>query len=106
MRWFVCRLAAFIAVAFVSMAAAMVATAGVSSAECGPNMSWNPVTNVCKLPPPPPAWYTPPPAYAPSFAGADVPPPPPSPVWAQQAPMWSVGFRQWGAYIGGVWVPF
>ena len=75
MRWFVRRLAVVTAVAFVSMAAAAVATPGVSSAECGPNMSWNPVTNVCKLPPAPPAWYTPPPPYAPSFAPLDVPPP-------------------------------
>lgn len=83
MRWFGRRLAAVIAVAFISMAAAVVATPGVSSAECGPNMSWNPVTNVCKLPPAPPAWYTPRPPYAP----LDVPSPPPWPWWSPQAPM-------------------
>jgi hypothetical protein len=105
MRWFVRRLAACIAVAFVSMAAVVFATPGVSSAECGPNMSWNPVTNVCKLPPAPPAWYTPPPPYAPSFAPPNVPPPPPWPAWSPRAPMWSNGFQQWGVYIGGVWVP-
>jgi hypothetical protein len=105
MRWFV-RSAIVIAVAFVSMAATAVATPAVSSADCDPNMSWNPTTKVCKLPPPPPAWYTAPPPYAPSFAPPDIPPPPPSPPWAPQAPMWSNGFHQWGAYIGGVWVPF
>jgi hypothetical protein len=105
MRWFVCRLAAF-AVAFVSMAAAMVATPGVSSAACAPNMSWNRVTDECKPPPPPPAWYVPRPAYAPSFAPPDIPPPPPAPWWAPQAPMWSTGYQQWGAYIGNVWFPF
>jgi hypothetical protein len=105
MRWFGRRLAAVIAVAFVPMAAAVVVTPGVSSAECGPNMSFNPVTNVCKLPPAPPAWYTPPPPYAPSFAPQDVPPPPPWPAWAPHAPMWSNGYHQWGVYVGGVWVP-
>ena len=105
MRWFGRRLAAVIAVAFGSMAAVVVATPGVSSAECGPNTSWNPATNVCKLPPAPPAWYTPPPAYAPSFAPLDAPPAPPWPWWAPHAPMWSNGFQQWGVYVGGVWVP-
>ncbi|WP_082973016.1 MULTISPECIES: hypothetical protein [unclassified Mycobacterium] len=104
MRWFGRRLAALIAVAFASMAAA-VATPGVSSAECGSNMSWNPATRECKPPPASPAWYTPPPPYAPSFAGQDVPPPPPQPWWTSEPPMWSVGFHQWGIYVGGVWVP-
>jgi hypothetical protein len=105
MRWFGRRLAAVIAVAFVPMAPAVVVTPGVASAECGPNMSFNPVTNMCKLPPAPPAWYTPPPPYAPSFAPLDVPPPPPWPSWAPHAPMWSNGYHQWGVYVGGVWVP-
>ena len=105
MRSFVRCLAAVIAVAFVSMAAAVLATPGVSSAQCGPNMSWNPVTNVCKLPPPPPAWYTAPPPYAPAFAPPDVPPPPPTPWWARTDPVWSNGFQRWGFVIGGVWVP-
>ena len=105
MGWFGRRLAAVIAVAFVSMAAVVVATPGVSSAECAPNMSRNPTTGECKLPPAPPAWYTPPPPYAPSFAGLDVPPPPPRPWWLSDAPMWSNGFHQWGVYVGGAWVP-
>jgi hypothetical protein len=105
MGWFGRRVAVVIAVAFVSMAAAVVATPGVSSAECDPNMSWNPTTGACKLPPAPPAWYTPPPAYAPSFAPQDVPPPPPWPAWAPQAPMWSNGYQHWGVYVGNVWVP-
>lgn len=99
------RLAAGVAVALVSMAAEVAATPAVSSAECGPNMSRNPVTNECKPPPPVPAWYTPPPPYAPSFAPPDVPPPPPWPSWAPHAPMWSNGYQQWGVYVGGVWVP-
>ena len=83
MRWFVRRLAAVVAIAFVPMAAAVVATPGISSAECAPNMSWNPTTNVCKLPPPPP----------------------PTPGWARTDPVWSNGFQRWGIVIGGVWVP-
>lgn len=104
MRWFGRRLAAFVAVAFVSMAAA-VATAGVSSADCGSNMSWNWATGVCSPPPPPPPWYTPPPPYAPLFAPPDVPPPPPKPWWAPQAPVWSNGFQHWGVVIGNAWIP-
>ncbi len=104
MRWFGHRLAALIAVVFVSMAAA-VAAPGVSSAECGSNMSWNPATRVCNPPPAPPAWYTPPPPYAPLFAPPDVPPPPPKPWWAPQAPVWSNGFQHWGVVIGETWVP-
>ena len=104
MRWFG-RLAAVVAVAFASMAVAVVATPAVSSAECGNNMSWNPVTMVCTPPPAPPAWYTAPPPYAPSFAPPDVPPPPLWPAWAPRAPMWSNGYQQWGVYVGGVWVP-
>ena len=104
MRWFGRRLAALIAVAFVSMATA-VAMPGVSSAECGPNMSFNPTTKACKQPPAPPAWYTPPPPYAPLFAPPDVPPPPPKPWWAPQAPAWSNGFQHWGVVIGTLWVP-
>jgi hypothetical protein len=105
MRWFIRRLTTGAAAASVSIAAAMTAPPAVSSADCGPNMSWNPVTAVCKLPPPPPDWYTAPPPYAPSFAPPDAPPPPPWPRWAPHAPMWSNGFHQWGVYVGGVWVP-
>jgi hypothetical protein len=99
------RLAAIVAVAFVPMAAAVVATPGISSAACDANMSWNQATNVCKLPPPAPAWYTAPPPYAPSFAPLDAPPPPPWPAWAPHAPMWSNGYHQWGVYVGDAWVP-
>lgn len=99
------RLAAVIAVAFVLMAAAVGARPGVSSAECDRNMSFNPKTNECKLPPPPPAWYTAPPPYAPMYAPADVPPPPPTPPWAQTDPVWSNGFQRWGIVIGTIWVP-
>lgn len=112
MKGFVRRLTAAIAVVFVAMAVAVIATPGISSAQCDPNMSWNEATGECKQPAAPPAWYTPPPPYAPSFAGQDVPPPPqwtgtqpPWPWWAPQAPMWSTGFHQWGIYVGGVWVP-
>lgn len=105
MRRLVSHLAAVIAVAFVSMAVAVIGTPGVSSAECGPNMSWNPTTNVCKQPPAPPEWYRPPPPYAPAFAPLDVPPPPPTPWWAPQAPAWSNGFQHWGVVIGTIWVP-
>ncbi|OBH29349.1 hypothetical protein A5692_21075 [Mycobacterium sp. E342] len=105
MRWFVRRPAA-VAVAFVAMAVAVIARPAISSADCDHNMSWNPATLECKPPPPaPPPWYTPPPPYAPSFAGQDVPPPPPQPWWTSEPPMWSVGFHQWGIYVGGVWVP-
>jgi hypothetical protein len=101
MKWFVRRLSVV-----VTMGAAMIATPGISSAQCDHNMSWNPTTNECKLPPAPPAWYTAPPAYSPSFAAQDVPPPPPpTPWWAPNTPMWSVGFHQWGVYLNGVWVP-
>ncbi|WP_445163556.1 hypothetical protein ACTXG5_10280 [Mycobacterium sp. Dal123C01] len=106
MRMFVRRLTAAIAVAFLSMAAAVLVTPGISSAQCVNNMSFNPATLECKQPTAPSAWYTPPPSYAPSFAGPDVPPPPPPPWWAGwQAPMWSTGFHQWGIYLGGAWVP-
>ncbi|OBF50056.1 hypothetical protein A5756_22900 [Mycobacterium sp. 852002-53434_SCH5985345] len=105
MRWFARRLTAVVAVAFVAMAVAVIATPGISSAQCDHNMSFNPVTFECKPPPASPAWYTLPPAYAPSFAGQEVPPPPPQPWWTSEPPMWSVGFHQWGIYVGGVWVP-
>jgi hypothetical protein len=104
MRWFF-RLTAVIAVTIVAMAVAVIATPGISSAECDPNMSWNLATWECKPPPAPPAWYAPPPPYAPSFASQDVPPPPPWPAWAPQAPMWSTRYHQWGVYVGGAWVP-
>ncbi len=106
MSWFVRRLTAAIAVVFVAMAVAVIATPGVSSAQCGQNMSWNEATGECKQPTAPPAWYVPSPPYAPSFAGQDVPPPPLRPSWSPNDPMWSVGFHQWGAYFNGVWVPY
>jgi hypothetical protein len=99
------RLAVVIAVAFVLMAAAVVARPGVSSADCDPNWSRNPATLECKPPPPLPAWYTAPPPYAPAFAPADVPPPPPTPSWAKTDPVWSNGHHQWGIVVGGTWVP-
>jgi hypothetical protein len=105
MRCFVRRSATAIAVVFAALAAA-IATPGISSAQCGQNMSRNQATGECKPPPAPPAWYTPPPDYAPPFAGQDVPPPPPRPWWSPNAPMWSVGFHQWGAYFDGAWVPY
>jgi hypothetical protein len=105
MRWIGRRLAAVVAATFVSMVAAVVATPGVSSADCGHNMSFNPVTNECKLLPAPPDWYRPPPPYAPPFAPADVPPPPPTPSWARTDPVWSNGFQRWGIVVGGVFVP-
>lgn len=102
-----------VAVTLVSMAAVTVAAPGVSSAQCDPsvyshcvtsspqcdlNWSRNVWTNECKPPPPVPDWYVPRPAYAPSFAPADIPPPPPPPPWAQQLhPVWD-GNGQW------VWV--
>ncbi|WP_082975090.1 hypothetical protein [Mycobacterium sp. 1245805.9] len=104
MRWFGRRLAALVAVPFVSMAAA-VATPAVSWADCDRNMSWNTATGVCGPPPAPPAWYTPPPPYAPSFAPLNVPPPPPKPWWAPEAPVWSNGFQRWGVVLGTLWVP-
>jgi hypothetical protein len=102
MRWFVRRLTVVVAAVF----AAMIATPGISSAQCEQNMTWNPATFECKPPPAAPSWYVSPPSYAPPFAGQDVPPPPPRPAWSPNAPMWSVGFHQWGAYFNGVWVPY
>jgi hypothetical protein len=99
------RLVGVFAAALVPMAAVVLVTPAVSSAQCVNNMSWNPATYECKQPTAPPAWYTPPPPYAPSFAGQDVPPPPPWPWWSPVAPTWSVGFHQWGVYLNGVWVP-
>jgi hypothetical protein len=105
MKLFVRRLATVIAVAFVSMAVAVIVTPAVSSADCAPNMSSNPATKLCKQPPPPPEWYTPPPAYAPAFAPLGVPPPPPTPSWAPSDPVWSNGFQRWGIVLGTLWVP-
>jgi hypothetical protein len=102
MKWFVRRLA----VAFVSMAAVLVAAPGVSWAGCGANMSFNWATNECKPPPPMPGWYAPPPAYAPSFAGQDIPPPPPRPWWSPNEPMWNAALHQWGTYFTGSWVSY
>ncbi|WAC92414.1 hypothetical protein [Mycobacterium sp. Aquia_213] len=106
MMWFVRRMSAAGAVVFAAMAGAVIATPGISSAQCDSNMSWNQATGVCKPPQAPPAWYTPPPPYAPSFAGPDVPPPPPRPWWSPNVPMWHVGFHQWGAFFDGAWVPY
>jgi hypothetical protein len=100
------RLVSVLTVLFVSMVATVFVTPGIGSAQCGSNISWNPATSECKMPPAPPAWYAAPPAYAPSFAGQDVPPPPPRPWWSPNEPMWSVGFHQWGSYFTGVWVPY
>jgi hypothetical protein len=105
MRWFGHRLLGVFAIAFVPMAAVVLVTPAVSSAACASNMSFNPTTRECKQPPALPPWYTPGPAYAPSFAGQDVPPPPPWPWWSPIAPTWQVGFHQWGVYLNGVWVP-
>jgi hypothetical protein len=108
MRWFVHRLIGVVAIVFACMTAALV-TPAVSSADCTntSNMSRNPTTRECQLPPAPPDWYAAPPAYAPSFAAQDVPPPPPPPPWwaGWQVPMWSVGFHQWGYYVGPAWIP-
>jgi hypothetical protein len=114
MRWFARRLSAAIALVFAPMGAAVIATPavanaapGIGGAQCmSTNMSWNEATGECKTPMAPPAWYVAPPAYAPGFAGQDVPPPPLRPAWSPNAPMWSVGFHQWGAYFNGVWVPY
>jgi hypothetical protein len=106
MRYFGRRLVLVLTVMFVSMVATVFVTPGISSAQCGRNMGWNPVTGECKTPAAPPAWYTAPPAYVPSFAGQDVPPPPPRPWWSPNEPMWSAGFHQWGTYFTGVWVPY
>jgi hypothetical protein len=93
-----------VAVTLVPLAAVMVAAPGVSSAQCDPNWSRNVWTNECKPPPPVPDWYIPKPAYAPSFAPADIPPPPPPPPWAQLPqmqlrPVWDGGKGQW-VWIG------
>ncbi|MCV7031790.1 hypothetical protein AWC25_22250 [Mycobacterium sherrisii] len=105
MMRFVRRLTTSLAIALMATAVAAIATPGISSANCDLTMSWNWATGQCKPPPAAPAWYTPAPAYAPSFAGQDVPPPPPWPWWSPVAPTWSVGFHQWGVYLNGVWVP-
>jgi hypothetical protein len=93
-----------VAVTLVPMAAVMVAAPGISSAQCDPNWARNVWTNECKPQPPVPDWYVPKPAYAPSYAPADIPPPPPPPPWAQLPqmqlrPVWDVGSRQW-VWIG------
>lgn len=107
MRWFFGRLPVVIAVAFVPMTAAVIATPAISSADCDPNMSFNVATWECKPRPAPPAWYVTPPAYAPPFAAQDVPPPPPPrPWWSPNEPMWNAGFHQWGTYFTGTWVPY
>jgi hypothetical protein len=107
MKWICRRLAAVIAAVFASMTVAVIATPGISWAGCDPNMSFNQATGECKPPPGPPDWYAAPPPYAPSFTAQDVPPPPPPPPsWAGwQVPMWSVGYHQWGYYVGNVWIP-
>ncbi|PIJ30028.1 hypothetical protein BMW24_022580, partial [Mycobacterium heckeshornense] len=65
MRWFVRRLAAVVALMLAPTAAVMIATPGVSSAQCDRNWSRNVWTGECKPPPPVPAWYQAPPPYAP-----------------------------------------
>ncbi|HEY9304876.1 MAG TPA: hypothetical protein VIO95_11355 [Mycobacterium sp.] len=102
MTRFVRRLAAGIAVALMPLAAVMVASPGVSWAQCQPNFARNVWTNECKPPPPVPDWYVTKPAYVPNFAPADIPPPPPPPPWAQQLhlrPVWDGGHGQW-VWIG------
>lgn len=100
MTRFVRRLAAGIAVALFPLAAAVVATPGVSWAQCDLNFSHNVWTNECKPQPAPPDWFVPKPAYVPSFAPADIPPPPPPPPWAQRLrPVWDGGHGQW-VWIG------
>ncbi len=100
MTRFVRRLVVSVAVVLSAMAAAMVATPGVSWAYCDPNFSRNVWTNQCKPPTPPPDWYVSKPAYVPAFAPADIPPPPPPPPWAQQLrPVWDGGHGQW-VWIG------
>ncbi|OBH49957.1 hypothetical protein [Mycobacterium sp. E2479] len=106
MRWLFRRLTAVVVAATGAIAATVIATPGISSAECDSNMSWNVATFECKPPPASPEWYAPKPPYAPPFASQDVPPPPPRPWWSPNEPMWSVGFHQWGAYFNGVWVPY
>ncbi|OBG70267.1 hypothetical protein A9X05_03915 [Mycobacterium sp. E3298] len=107
MRWFIRRLTAVIAVALGPAAVAVIATPGISSADCDRNMSFNPATLECTPPPVLPDWYTLPPPYAPPFAAQDVPPPPPPrPWWSPNEPMWNAGFHQWGTYFTGVWVPY
>lgn len=105
MRWLLGRLTAVVAVAFMAMVVAVIATPAISSARCDRNLSFNVSTFECKPQPAPPPWYAVPPAYSPAFA-SDVPPPPPRPAWSPNEPMWSVGFHQWGAYFDGVWVPY
>src|SRR2546430_1041185 len=100
MMRFVRRLAVTVAVALVAMAAVMVATPGVGSAQCDPNWSRNVWTNESNPPPPPPAWWTPPPQYAPMYAPQWIPPPPPPPPWAQSLhPVWDQAHQQW-VWIG------
>jgi hypothetical protein len=108
-----------VAVTLVPMTAVIVAAPGISSAQCDPavtnqcvtnsaqcdpNWARNVWTNECKPPPPVPDWYIPKPAYAPSYAPADIPPPPPPPPWAQLPqmqlrPIWDEGHNQW-VWIG------
>ena len=100
MRWFFGRLTVVIAVAFVSMAAAVIATPGISSADCDPNMSCNVATWECKPQPAPPAWYATPPhmhrrlprrtCHRPLRRGHRG---------HRTAPMWSAGYHQWGIYV-------
>ncbi|BCQ08607.1 hypothetical protein [Mycobacterium heckeshornense] len=104
MRWFVRRLAAVVALMLAPTAAVMIATPGVSSAQCDRNWSRNVWTGECKPPPPVPAWYQAPPPYAPPFAPPDVPPPPPQPQWAPSVG-WDPGHQAWGIWEGPVWIP-
>jgi hypothetical protein len=52
MRNFLCRVATGIVVALAPMAIVMVATPGVSSAQCENGGWWNPLANVCEPAPP------------------------------------------------------
>ncbi|MCV7167365.1 hypothetical protein [Mycobacterium stomatepiae] len=87
MGWFIRGSTVAIAVIFAALAmpAIGIAAPGIGTAQCqSMNMSWNEGTGECTQPPPPP----------------------PRPWWSPNAPMWSVGFHQWGAYFDGVWVPY
>jgi hypothetical protein len=100
MMRFVGHLAAGVAVVSGLMAAATVATPGVSTAQCDPNWSRNVWTNECKPPPPQPEWWTPPPQYAPIWAPQDIPPPPsPAPGAPPLHPVWDQAHQQW-VWIG------
>jgi hypothetical protein len=118
MRRPVRRPAALIALTFAAMTIVTLAAPEAAASPCQKLWLWNPVTNECRPPPPPPPatlgrpippppWYTQPPPWAPPWAPASVPPPPPTPAWAPSdvRPVWDPGRKDWGMWIGGVWVP-